>query len=272
MPKNYPSTRTLADGDGWSAVAVTCRSGPGDPPFEERHAGTSIAAVLSGTFTYRTHRGQALMVPGSLLLGNAGTCFECGHDHGRCDRCVAFHFAPELTEEMAAGLAGMTRAGFTRAAIPPVDALLPLLARLGALARSPDPGDAEDLAYRLVAAALALDQGSAAAVQPRDARRVALAVRIIEARPSEAWDITGLADAVGLRRRRFAFVFRQVVGVTPYQYLLNRRLDLAAARLLDDRSPVLDIALEAGFGDLSEFTRRFHQRFGRPPGKYRQAR
>jgi AraC-like DNA-binding protein len=33
---------------------------------------------------------------------------------------------------------------------------------------------------------------------------------------------------------------------------------------------VLQIALETGFGDLSEFTRRFRAKFGRPPGAYRR--
>jgi len=32
----------------------------------------------------------------------------------------------------------------------------------------------------------------------------------------------------------------------------------------------LDIALSAGFSDLSEFTRRFRARFGVPPAAYRR--
>ena len=35
--------------------------------------------------------------------------------------------------------------------------------------------------------------------------------------------------------------------------------------------PVLDIALDVGFGDLSEFTRRFRDRFGRPPAAFRRS-
>src|SRR2546430_5544229 len=32
---------------------------------------------------------EELMTPGSLLLGNAGQCFECGHEHGLGDRCLS---------------------------------------------------------------------------------------------------------------------------------------------------------------------------------------
>jgi AraC family transcriptional regulator len=38
--------------------------------------------------------------------------------------------------------------------------------------------------------------------------------------------------------------------------------------LQEEQSSVLQIVLETGFGDLSEFTRRFRARFGRPPAKY----
>jgi len=60
------------------------------------------------------------------------------------------------------------------------------------------------------------------------------------------------------------------MGVTPYHYLLSRRLDAAMRRLRSTREPVLTTALECGFGDLSEFTRRFRRRFGTSPASYRR--
>src|SRR5207245_11482053 len=72
------TARVLAEGGGWAVSDVLCTSGPGDHPFEERHAGVFIAIVAAGTFQYRSAAGRALMTPGSLLLGNAGQCFECG--------------------------------------------------------------------------------------------------------------------------------------------------------------------------------------------------
>jgi AraC family transcriptional regulator len=78
--------RLLARGDRWTVKDVVCTSGPGDRSFEEQHSQVSIAIVVAGTFQYRSTTGRALMTPGSLLLGNAGHCFECGHEHGRGDR------------------------------------------------------------------------------------------------------------------------------------------------------------------------------------------
>ena len=71
--------RTLAAGDGWSLHEIVCRAGPSDRPFEERHDGFSVSAVVGGNFTYRSDGGRQLLYPGALLLGNNGSCFECGH-------------------------------------------------------------------------------------------------------------------------------------------------------------------------------------------------
>ena len=83
-----PAARVLAEGEGWALTDVVCTSGPKDRPFEECHSNFSIVIVAAGTFQYRSQAGRELMTPGSLLLGNAGQSFECGHEHGAGDRCL----------------------------------------------------------------------------------------------------------------------------------------------------------------------------------------
>jgi AraC family transcriptional regulator len=265
-------SRQIAQGDAWRVCEVVCGQGPGDRPFEERHEWTSVAAVLDGVFTYRSHRGRALMTPGSLLLGEAGTCFECGHEHGTGDCCLAFHLAPELMEETLAAQAGRGARRFTAAALPPLERLAPVTARARAVAASRDPLAAENLALEIARAALVLDTGMGArAPSAREEAKAVDAIRIIEARYAEPLTIAGLAQAVGLGRQRFALAFRRATGVTPYSYVLRRRLEAAALRLRAGSGTVLEIALEVGFGDLSEFTRRFGRRFGAPPAAWRRA-
>jgi AraC family transcriptional regulator len=211
-----PSVRALAHGAGWRVAEVTCRAGPQDRAYPEQHDWTCIAAILDGTFQYRSSTGHALMTPGSLLLGSAGACFECGHEHGRGDRCVAFHFSPEFIDDTACGLRGVTRTGFRNIRIPPLDRLLPMLARVRGLVRAPDELHAEELALTLAAGALAIDQEATEAPPGAgDERRITQAVRLIEARFAEKLTIGGLARDAGMRRRRFASVFRQVVGGRP---------------------------------------------------------
>lgn len=62
---------------------------------------------------------------------------------------------------------------------------------------------------------------------------------------------------------------RRLLRTTPKQYLLARRLDTAAARLLATDETVLRVALDAGFGSHEGFTRAFRRRFGTTPTAYR---
>src|SRR6185295_3243873 len=110
----------LASGPGWSVRDIVCGAGPHDRPFEEQHEDICIAAVTQGTFQYRSRQGSAVLAPGALLLGNAGSCFECGHEHGTGDRCIAFQFTPEYFAEIAATVAGSHRFRFPAAMVPAI--------------------------------------------------------------------------------------------------------------------------------------------------------
>jgi AraC family transcriptional regulator len=58
--------------------------------------------------------------------------------------------------------------------------------------------------------------------------------------------------------------------VTPHQYLLRLRLQRAAFRLRIEPAKVVDIALESGFGDVSNFNRSFRAEFGVTPRIWRK--
>ena len=264
------TVRVLSMGAGWRVSDIVCRSGPQDPAFEEAHASVSVSAVLSGGFSYRSTFGRALMTPGSLLLGNDGACFCCSHDHGTGDRCVAYHFEPWLLEEVASELPGARRIGFSQHRLPPIDALAPLFASTRALLDHPDQLIGEETAHRMAGAALRIVHD---AEEPRatlaDEARAAEAVAFIVQGFAMPLSLGDMAAAVGLGRYHFVRLFRRVVGTTPYQYLLNRRL-AGAADALRGGSDVLGAALGNGFTDLSEFTRRFGAKFGQSPGAYRR--
>jgi AraC family transcriptional regulator len=111
---------------GWHVEDLVCTAGPADRPFAERHAVACIAAVSEGSFECRSSRGAALLAPGALLLGNAGEGFECAHRHGTGDRCLAFYFAPEFLERIAAAVPGVRSMVFAVQRLPPLPALLTL--------------------------------------------------------------------------------------------------------------------------------------------------
>ena len=109
--------RVLARGAGWVVEDLVCTCGPRDRAFEEQHQEASIAVVVAGSFQYRSGKACELMTPGTVLLGNAGQWFECGHEHGNGDRCVSFHYSPEYFERIAA-VAGVRKLEFGGLRIP----------------------------------------------------------------------------------------------------------------------------------------------------------
>jgi AraC family transcriptional regulator len=268
------SSRILASGAGWRVSDVVCTAGPADRAFEERHGSMCIALVTSGTFEYRAAQGAALMSPGSLLLGNAGTCFECGHTHGRGDRCLSFQFSPELLEQIVSRGSGARKPSFSVARLPPLPALLPAIFEAHSL-REQQGEECRfyELTLRLagaVCASLNSLPKSQRTPSSRDERRVARAVRRIDANPGERLSLDELAAEAASSPWHFLRVFEQVVGVTPGQYILRERLRRAAVHLRNTDAGIASIALECGFGDLSTFNRHFRRAWGASPGAFRR--
>jgi AraC-like DNA-binding protein len=73
-----------------------------------------------------------------------------------------------------------------------------------------------------------------------------------------------------MSKYHFLRTFRHVIGLTPYQFLLQLRLRRAAVRLASTAEPVAAIAYDVGFGDLSTFNNRFRAVFGESPLAYRR--
>jgi AraC family transcriptional regulator len=264
------TSRLLASGRGWTAHDVVCTAGPGERPFEERHDWVCIAAVTHGTFQYRSSDGTATLAPGAFLLGNAGGCFQCGHEHGVGDRCLSFHFAPDYFEDLVAAVRG-ARLTFAVPRLAPSASLLPLIA--AAESARDDGTELEALALRfagVVAARLAPTAAGAATPSRRDERRVSEAVRRLEVAPQEPMTLAALARDVAMSPYHFLRTFRSVVGITPHQFLLGQRLRRAAVRLRQSDEPVSTIVYDSGFNDLATFNRRFRRIMGTTPSAYRR--
>jgi AraC family transcriptional regulator len=271
-PISAPAVRPLWQGREWRVSEYLCTAGPGDRPFEERHEQVSIAAVIAGTFTYRADTGSTMLHPGAFLLGNAATCYECGHEHSRGDRCISFQAKPEYFAEVAASMADSSRFRFPAPMLPATPKLLPWLARIQARADSVEPLDIDETAARLVEAVIGAVSGRASLpvrVSSRDRRRIGEALRYIEINAAEPLDLDTLAGVAIMSKYHFLRTFRHTVGVTPYQFVLGVRMRHAAVWLATSSAPVFAIAFETGFGDLSTFNARFRETFGMSPTAFR---
>ena len=252
--------RTLAAGDGWSVREVVCRAGPSDRPFEERHDGFSVSAVIEGSFTYRSDAGHGLLYPGALLLGNNGWCFECAHAHGIGDRCISLNIHEELFGEIAAAAASTSRFRFSAASLPPSPKVaavswrvMEALSSTGVCACAAKNWPCGSSSAS--SAAMAGERRFPAAPTGREARRVVEAIRLVESDAARPLQLKEMAAIAGMSKYHFLRVFRRLTGVTPHQYLISARMRRAALALASSRRPVIAIALDSGFGDLSTFNK-----------------
>jgi len=275
MASHSLASRLLASGAGWCVTDVVCSAGPKDRPFEERHDRMVIALVTRGTFNYRSTHGSAVLAPGSVLLGNSGSCFECGHEHGVGDRCLSFQLALEIFEPVVAAVPGNWSRGFTAPRLPFLPEVMPLVVAAEALRNDPAAADEfHELALRLagtVCRALSDDPHGQRAPNDRDKKRVAAALRRIEIDPALKLSLSELAADAAMSPFHFLRVFEQVVGVTPAQYILRTRLRRAAVELRGSTESVATIAGDCGFADLSTFNRQFRRVMGVSPNQFRAA-
>ena len=266
------TVQLLASGEGWGVSDVVCDSGPHERPFEEQHQSMCIAAVTEGTFLYRSTRGSALLAPGAVLLGNERDDFECGHDHSRGDRCLAFHFSPGFLEDITAEISGVHAPTFRLPRLPPLESMTPLLAAAEAARDAKDAGQLEELAVRIAASVTVTLRGvteSSRTPTASDARRVSEVLRWMEPRLADPFSLGGLSREAAMSPYHFVRTFRKVVGVTPYEYVLQMRLQRVCVELRRSSEPISTIAFRAGFSDLSTFNRQFRRMVKETPSTYR---
>jgi AraC-like DNA-binding protein len=63
--------------------------------------------------------------------------------------------------------------------------------------------------------------------------------------------------------------FKKHVGFPPHAYLTHIRIQ-KARHMLKGPTPIAEVALQTGFCDQSQFTKRFKQVVGTTPGHFRR--
>jgi len=99
------------------------------------------------------------------------------------------------------------------------------------------------------------------------ARRV---VEYIEANLGRALTVRELADVAELSTYHFLRMFKKTVGLTPYQYLLERRVERAKEMLRSKPASLAEVALAIGFSSQSHFTTAFHRAVGATPAEFQR--
>jgi AraC family transcriptional regulator len=97
------------------------------------------------------------------------------------------------------------------------------------------------------------------------------AIDYIERNLEREITVQALAERARLSISVFAHSFKKIMGISPYQFIITKRLERAIELLLDRdvNLPISKICQMCGFSSSSAFATRFRQKYGISPAKYR---
>lgn len=92
----------------------------------------------------------------------------------------------------------------------------------------------------------------------------------VEKNINEEPTLKKMSDYVGYSSFYCSSKFHEAVGMSFKEYVLKRKLTLAAADLKNTDLKIIEIALKYGFSSHEAFTRAFCKYFGFTPRQYRK--
>ncbi|WP_175425906.1 helix-turn-helix domain-containing protein [Trinickia violacea] len=93
--------------------------------------------------------------------------------------------------------------------------------------------------------------------------------QFIEANITLSISLSDLASQMGLSEYYFCRCFKQATGMSPYQYLLKKRIEHACSCLRREDMSIQDVAFASGFGDPVQFSKQFRRTHGLTPSAFR---
>ena len=104
-----------------------------------------------------------------------------------------------------------------------------------------------------------------------DALQVKQLQDFIEENIDQKLSLEKLAAIVHLSQFHFVRVFKEAFGITPHQYIIQRRLERAKILLDVTRLSIQEVAIETGYANQSHFTTQFRKYVGITPVAYRNS-
>jgi AraC-like DNA-binding protein len=247
---------------------------PEAPGEIERQDTNVVVLAFNGVFSKHDAPGrQVIGTPSHAVFIAKGVPYRIGYPGGIGDRALILRFgedlAPETIECRGSGTALGSSALLTAHAMMLRNQLRCRFAL----------GDGEALEHEALALELLVTSLRALGrhLSPQDhsstARRMQAIERVKEAvaaAPEEKWSVARLAEIANQSPFHLIRVFRQMVGVPLYNYVLRERLARALDAVLDSPDDLTTIALDTGFASHSHFTARFHAFFGCTPTTLRR--
>lgn len=244
----------------------------------------TLRFVMSGRIIYRLRHGEVIATPSVAALTGFDDLSEV---LASCAvRTVSATLAIDALVAAQAALTGQENYGLP-ALQPIADMGTPGMGALfGTIRlvqrRLPDPEGHADLMLPLLQEIVSYQllsawprQVAATVAIPHDlqSRHLRLAIDYIAANLSRSLTLADIAAAAGTSVRSLQNKFKQELGCTPVQFIIERRLSWAHDDLSSSAKAdwsIADIARQHGFVHLSDFSQRYRRKYGHSPTETRR--
>jgi len=229
-----------------------------------RHDTYAIGITLSGVQTFDYRGAVRHSLPGGMIVLHP----DESHD-GRAGTDEAFTYRtlnldPSVLQSILGGFclpfieSGLSKDTRLRQAITPL---------LEDYEHSLDALEYQDGLFDLVMALVAISS-PAKPICKHNYQAAQTARDYIIENISETVSLDELERITGRERWALSRDFRALYGVSPYRYLIMRRLE-KAKQLLSGGCAIADAAIASWFSDQSHFTRHFRKTYGLTPSAWR---
>ena len=92
----------------------------------------------------------------------------------------------------------------------------------------------------------------------------------IHSDPAEDWSVEKLGKIANMSRSAFSNRFTELANLTPLQYVIFVRLQLASRLLLETNDSLIVIAEQVGYQSEAAFSQAFKKQFTMRPGEFRR--
>jgi AraC-like DNA-binding protein len=88
--------------------------------------------------------------------------------------------------------------------------------------------------------------------------------------PAKNWTVQTMSEEAGMSRSAFADKFKQMLGMSPMEYVMSWRMQQAYNTLTSGNESVMQIAEDCGYQSEAAFRKAFKKQFGIGPGTARR--
>ena len=99
-------------------------------------------------------------------------------------------------------------------------------------------------------------------------RRITKGKEFIDAHYTKSISVLTVANESNISEYHFYRLFKTFYGISPKQYIVEKRLKYAISKLKKGNSTVTQIAIESGFSDIHAFSKSFKNHFGVSPSTF----